>query len=313
MPPVPPNPPTRVIVGFRAEAPIETLKKYPKDSTALLQRATLEINEGDLGAATADLATLQGMKIFSAALTFQESRIFAARHETAREGDLLAEALHTDPHYLPARLSLAELLVAQGKARNALVILDQADTGQKKSVEYIYSRNMALLATRDWDEARKGVDEGLALRRLPGFYYQDAALRDHTGDLAGARKSIESGLELAPDDPFGWTLLGQTMARQKEYAKYLDRLREAAAKYPAAAPLQKLLGERLALAVDLNGAKGRLSEMTKAHDSAKVRLLLADIEMKKGSSDAAIQDYTAALKMEPSNGLVMNNLAGPAG
>ena len=175
VPPVPPNPPTRVIVGFRAEAPIETLKKYPKDSTALLQRATLEINEGDLGAATADLATLQGMKIFSAALTFQESRIFAARHETAREGDLLAEALHTDPHYLPARLSLAELLVAQGKARNALVILDQADTGQKKSVEYIYSRNMALLATRDWDEARKGVDEGLALRRLPGFYYQDAA------------------------------------------------------------------------------------------------------------------------------------------
>ncbi len=327
-----------------AEAVIaETLKKYPKDAVALLQRATLEIDKGAFAAAAADIKTLRYMKVGSAQLSFQESRIMAARGEKVREGDLLTETLQRSPRFLRARLALAQLLSNSGKGRNALVILDQADAAEKAMPEYIYSRNAALMSAGDWDEARKGVDVGLANgASLPGFHYQDAQLRSRNSDLAGARQSIEAGLWLAPSDSLGWTLLGETMQQQGQSALYLSKLKEAAAKNSSSAPLQKILGDQLIrtgdptaartaleasrtaggqMAADpeiallemrsgaLDAAKYRLLELVKTHDSAKSRLLLAEIEMRKGSTSGAIREYTRALALEPSNATVMNNLA----
>jgi Flp pilus assembly protein TadD len=55
-----------------------TLKDHPKDPAALLEQA-LEISTGSLDAATHDIKTLRCMKRVSAELSFQESRICAAR------------------------------------------------------------------------------------------------------------------------------------------------------------------------------------------------------------------------------------------
>jgi Tfp pilus assembly protein PilF len=50
-------------------------------------------------------------------------------------------------------------------------------------------------------------------------------------------------------------------------------------------------------------------ELVKTHDSAASRLVLGDIALRKGATDSAIQHYTQALKLEPANPAVMNNLA----
>ncbi len=322
----------------------QTLKKYPKVAGALLQKATLEIDRGDLDAAAADVETLRSMKVASAQFSFEQSRIMAARGEKVREGDLLTEALQRSPRFLRARVALAQLLCASGRGRSALAILDQADAAEKAMPVYIYTRNAALVSAGEWDEARKGVDTGLSKDALlPGFHYQDAALRSRHSDLAGARKSIEAGLSLAPADPLGWTLLGDTMQRQGESALFSNKLKDAAAKNPSSAPLQKMWAEQLLRAGDpsaaraaldassaaggraaadpeiailemrsgaLDTAKERLLELVKTHDSAKSRLLLAEIELRQGSTPGAIREYMKALAIEPSNPVVMNNLAG---
>jgi tetratricopeptide (TPR) repeat protein len=330
--------------GAEAESVVAaTLKKNPKDRTALLQRATLEIDKGDLDGAAGDVKTLQELKAFSPQLSYQESRIFGARGQTIKEGDLLAEALKANPRLLTARLELSRVLTAAGNPRVALETLEQANATEKRTAEFVFYHNTALMGAGDWTEARKGVDAALRVVRTPGFLYQDAVLRIREHDLAGARKSLEAGLQLAPNDSATLNLLGEIMKQQKQGPEYLAMVKEAAAKNPGSATLQDTLGAQLLIQGDKDGARAafgaaktagdpvnadieiaridiragaldqarqRLLDLVKKRDNTRARMMLAEIETKKGSpADVVIQDYLKALQFEPTNIVAMNNLA----
>ncbi len=329
--------------GQEADAVVaDTLKKYPADKAALLKRLDRALDRGDLQSAQRDVQALRDLKFNSALFRFQESRLAGARKLTFRQGDLLAEALRMEPGFLLARLRLAQILIESGRAKNALLLLDAATPADKATAVFLFHRNSALLADKQWEDARRGVDAGLSMERSPGLFYQDAAIRDHKGDLSGARKSIEAGLALVPLDPFGWSLLGDTMRSQGQSTAYLALLRQAVAREPRAVPLQKLLGSSLLVIGDLSGARAayeaaktvdgdpeaereianvefrsgdpeaagkRLAALVEKHDGVDARILMADIELAKGSRDGALADYKQALNLEPSNPTVMNKLA----
>jgi tetratricopeptide (TPR) repeat protein len=327
-----------------AEAVIAgTLVKNPKDRSALLQRATLEIDKGDLDAATKDVKTLQGMKASSPQLSYQQARIFGARGESVQQGDTLADLLKTNPRFLAARLDLARVMLASGKARNSVTLLEQASAPEKRTAEYVFYHNMALMAAGDWDEASKNVAAALAALRSPGFLYQDALVKTHNKDLPGARKSLEAAFQMEPGNALTLSLLGNIMRQQGEGPKFLAMVKEAAAKHPDSAILENVLGRQLAGRGDAAGAKAafeaakadgdaanaeielaaldiragaidkarqRLLDLTKTHDNARARMLLAEIETRKGASaDVVISHYLKALELEPANATAMNNLA----
>lgn len=320
-----------------------TLAKNAKDRSALLQRATLEIDRGDLDGAAKDIRTLQGMKAVSPQLMYEQSRIFGARGESVQQGDTLADLLKTTPRYLAARLDLARIMLASGKARNSLTLLEQASPTEKRTAEYVFYHNMALMSAGEWDEATKSVTAALAALRSPGFLYQDALIKTRNHDLAGARKSLEAGFQMDPGNSLTLTLLGDIMRQQGDGAKFLAMVKDAAAKHPDSAVLENALGRQLAGRGDAEGAKAafeaakaagdaanaeielalldmrsgamdkarqRLLDLTKTHDNARARIMLAEIETRKGASaDVVIQDYLKALELEPSNAAAMNNLA----
>jgi len=320
-----------------------TLAKTPKDLRALLMRASLLIDRGSIDAASKDVNTLLDLKAFSAGLSYQQSRIFAARNETIRQGDLLTEALKYDSRMLVARLELARLLVASGKAKNAIAILDAAPAPQKQSPQFLLDRNIALMADGDWDGARKSVDAALAKGQTSGLLYQDAVLRLRKNDIPGARKSLDTAFSLAPSDAATLNMLGNVMRRQGQYTAYIAMLKAAAGKDPKSAVLQHTLGVVLAregdnpsarvafeaakadgdivnpeieiAALDMrtghpDQARERLLNLVKDHDNARARLVLAEIEINRNSVDAALADYLQAIKLEPTNMIAMNNLAG---
>lgn len=320
-----------------------TLSKHPEDAAGLLQRTTFEIDKGNLDGASRDVKTLQELKAFSAGLSYQQSRIFGARGETIRQGDLLAEALRYNPRLWSARLELSRLLTASGKAKIALETLAQASAPEKRTLEYVYFRNMALMSTGDWNEVRKSVDAALALSRSPGFLFQDAVLRVRSHDLAGARKSLETAFQLAPTETATLNLLGDVMKQQGEGQKYIAMVKDAAAKNPGSASLQNILGGQLLSQGDWNDARAafeaakaagdvvnadaeialldlragaqdqarqRLLDLVRTHDNARARMMLAEIETRKGSSaDIVVGHYLKALELEPANMPAMNNLA----
>lgn len=59
----------------------------------------------------------------------------------------------------------------------------------------------------------------------------------------------------------------------------------------------------------MDGARERLTGLIKNHDNATARMLLADLEARKGSSDIAIRHYLKAIEMQPANYEAMTNLA----
>jgi Tfp pilus assembly protein PilF len=320
-----------------------TLEKHPSDVTALLLRTILEIDRGSLDAASRDIQKLRRLNVSAAQVSFQESRIFAARGETFREGDLLADALKSDPGMLVARLELARILSVSGKGRNAVAILDETPAPQKRTAEFILSRNMALLAAGEWKEARQSVDKALSVGRLPGFLYQDAVLRVQENDLSGAQRSLEEAFHRAPSNTPILRMLGDIMRRQGEFPKFIALVKDAVAQNAGSAPLQTVLGGLLEGEGDNAGARAafeaakaagakadpeieialldlragavdkaheRLLDLVRDHDSARARTVLAEIEMRSGSGDGPVRHYLKALQMEPGNAKVMNNLAG---
>jgi len=319
-----------------------TLAKNPKDILALLQRATLEIDARDTGKAAADIKTLLDMKALSAALSYQQSRLAAALGDTVKQGDLLADAVHRNPGLFSARLVLADLLASSGKGRNAVTILEGASAAEKNTADYIFHCNNALMSAGDWEKARKGVDTGLAMVRSPGFLYQDGMLRIKSHDLAGAQKSLAAAFQAEPTNPLISGLLAETMRKNGDSQKYLAMVRDAIRANPGSAVLQNALaiqlgamgdrsGERAAYeaaraagdvpaadvaiakidaqAGSLDAAEQRLTGLIKTRDNAPARILLAEVEMHKGSPANAVQNYLKAIEMQPANVEAMNNLA----
>ena len=275
--------------GRRTEAAAviaSTLSRLPKDKTALLQRASLAIDNGDLEAASRDIRTLMELKAFSAPLNYQQSRLFAAWGNVHRQGELLAEALKLDPRLFAARLDLAQLLLSLGNAKQALETLNQASPVEQGSVEYAYARNMALTEAGDFRAARKGIDAALAKARNAGFLYTDALLRSKTKDLPGARKSLEAAFALTPSHPAVLSLLGEVMSKLGELPRFQTMVREAAAKTPAAPELQTTLGRLLASQGSQAEARAAFTAAGNVPDAI---FGLARLDMDSGAFDAARQ------------------------
>ena len=339
---------SRLLMGAgrldQAEAIINgTLAKTPKDTLALLQRATLEIDARNTEKAAADIKTLLDLKALSAPLSYQQSRLAALLGDTVKQGDLLADAIHRNPRLFSARLALSDLLASSGKGQNAVSILEGANKAEKATADYIFQFNSALISAGDWEKARKGVDAGLAMVSSPGFLYQDGVLREKSHDLPGAQKSLMAAFQADPTSAPISSVLAEVMRRQGEAQKYLAMVRAAVAKNPHSAPLQNALGAELVAQGDRAGAKAafeaarhagdvpaadlaiaridaqsgaldaaeqRLNGVIKAHDNAQALILLAEVEMHKGAPAIAIQNYLKAIEMQPTNIEAMNNLAG---
>jgi tetratricopeptide (TPR) repeat protein len=326
----------------QAEAVIAaTLAKAPKDVASRLQRVKLEIDLRRSEDAAKDIKVLLDRNEGSAPLSYQQSRLAALNGDRVTEGTLLGDALRRNPRFLRARLDLSELLSDTGKGKEALSTLDGASEAEKKTIGYLYCRNQALIAAGFNEEARKGVDAGLARKRSPGFLHQDGLLRVVNGDLEGARQSLEASFHAQPSNQRNLALLASVMRKQGDSQKFAAMLREALGKNPQSGDLQKALAAELEQEGDLKGARAllegmraggeaeidvriakidmqtgalesarqRLTSLIAKHDSSAARMLLAEIELRKGSSNGAIAQYLKAIDLEPSNITAMNNLA----
>jgi tetratricopeptide (TPR) repeat protein len=319
-----------------------TLAKAPKDVASRLQRVKLEIDLRKADAAAKDIKVLLDMNEASAPLSYQQSRLAALNGDKVTQGTLLEDALRRNPRFLRARLNLSELLSDTGKGREALSTLDLASEAEKKTIGYLYCRNQALITAGFNEEARKGVDAGLALRRSPGFLHQDGMLRAALGDLPGARQSLKASFDAQPSNLRNLALLGGVMRKQGDAQTFVTMLQDALGKDPASGDLQNALATELEQQGDLTAArtalealraggevaeadvriaridmqtgaletaKQRLTSLVANHDNSAARMLLAEIEIRRGSSDGAIAHYLKAIGLEPSNVAAMNNLA----
>jgi tetratricopeptide (TPR) repeat protein len=343
---------TRLVKGYLAlnRAPealkilTVALKKNVKDTDALLERSKIYLASGKHSEAQADLNQVIRLRPDSAEAHYVLSSVYMATGEAANRKQELSACLTVNWRYLPARLELAQILIATKGARSALSILDEAPADQKETPALLIQRNWALAFLGDRTELRKGIDEILTKTRIPEVLIQDAVLKVDQKDLGGARASLEEALKANPEDVRALNLLVRSYAAQKQEAVGVQKAREYAARAPKSAPMQQFLGELLRangsptearkafeaaraanpgfVAADLSlaelemaegrvdVARNRLSGLLSANaKNVPARVLLADLEDTDGNRAAAIAHYRKVLEQDQSNFLALNNLA----
>ena len=329
----------------QAEAVLtEALKKNAKDVQALLQRGVIYSLAGKFVESEQDMQKVLQSDPQSAEARFHLARVYAGRGDVLRARQELSQAVQAKPDYLPARLALAHSLLQARDAKGTLETINAAPGAQKQDLRALALRNQANGVLGNFDEMRKGVDEGLKAARLPIFLVQDAGLKFQKNDVAGGRASLEEAIKAAPEDIQALNLLVMTYANKNDLGAGIQKLKGYAAARPGSAVLQLVLGEWLQRAgrrdearaafqaakaaapkapepelglarVDiqegkLDAARQRLTPMAAANPpSQDARLLLAGMEEQARNYPAAIEMYRKILAAAPDHVPSLNNLA----
>jgi tetratricopeptide (TPR) repeat protein len=320
------------------------LAKNPKDTDALLQKATMEVRTSRYTDAQKSLSEVLRYKPDSAAAHHLLAKVHEARGESRLQRQELTQAVQLRPDMLEARIDLARALIEGGTPQPALDLLNQASASQQQDMMLIILRNHALLVLGNEEECGRGVAAGLLRWRAPDLLVQDAELKLRRKDYSASRASVNEALKLSPEHIGALGILFRIVSAEKNVPSALTALKEYAAAHPSSARVQHYTGERLlangrsdearrafsaAKAADPNSldaeialaqldlrdknlaaARQRLSGVAaRAGDRPAVQILMAALEHAAGNQDAAIAHYRKVLELYPNQVLVLTNLA----
>ena len=335
------------LVGRTADATAvieKALRKNPNDIDALLRRAQLSVAGGKYNDAEKDLNQVLRLQPDSAPMHYFLAKLHQGRGQQLSARQELAKAVQLDPLLLNARLDLAQSLLAGKDSKGALDVLDAAPAPEQSLPEFIVQRNWVLWTMRDMVQMRKGIDTGLALQRSTDLLLQDGIWKLRSGNVSGARASLEEALKVNPSDLRALSALQQSYEMQKQTAQAVEKVKEYAARDPHSAPLQDFLGVLLLTRGDRAGARAafeaaktadphsldaelslvqadlmdgkledahrRLQAILSANGNNKtVHMWMANLESMRGDYRAAMEQFRIVIAADPDNSEALNNLA----
>jgi tetratricopeptide (TPR) repeat protein len=278
------------------------LKRNAKDTDALMQRAELRLRAGKLDLAENDLRQVLHFNPDSGRGHFMLGVTYKAKHLTSSERQELQQAIQFDPALLPARLALEVSYLASNQAKAALDVMDQAPAAQKTQFQWIVGHNWALLASGNLTEARAGIDLLLNAGRPAEAVFQFATLRFQERDYSGARTLVDELLKRDVSDVRVAQLMMDVYMAQKDVPKGIARLKDWVAAHPKSASLQNLLGQWDTRVGDLAGARAAFASALTADDHlTAASLALAEIDLREGKTEAALQRLNLVLAADPKN------------
>jgi tetratricopeptide (TPR) repeat protein len=278
------------------------LKRNPKNSDALLQRAAMRLRSGRPDEAERDVREVLHFNPDSAVAHSVLAEVDHAKGLQNSEQQELQQALRINSSLLRARLALGRKFLSGQQAKAALEVLDAAPDTQKMQLPWILGRNWTLLSLGNLAEARIGIEQALQAGRPLVAVYQNGVLQFMQKDYIGARAHLEEVLKSGVTEVQVVQLLMEVFAAQQQLAKGMDRLQQLAAEHPGSAPLQHLLGQWLNRVGNSAGARAAF-EKAKAADPkfAAADLSLAEMEISEGRNAAALERLAPVVAADPKN------------
>lgn len=288
----------------------EALKRNPKDSDALMQRGELHLVASRVDQAQADLTTVLRSNADSPVAHLLMARIHQARNDHPGQIHELTETLRLDPKLLIARVELAHAFTLSNSPKSAMEALAQVPPESQRNVAVIIEKNTALLALGDDAQARKGIDQGLAILRHPLLLLQDGLLKLKLKNYTAARASFEEALKQQPQEWRAVDGLARAYIAEKKTAEATAVVRQYASRAPSSAAGQQLLGSWLMSTGDSAGARAAF-QAAKSLDpnSTAADFGLAQIAITEGKLDTAHDVLTGILTKEPRNANALFYLA----
>jgi tetratricopeptide (TPR) repeat protein len=331
-----------------AEVNAQILKESPGDNDARGLAASLMLDKGDVAKALTELQSVVTRAPDNPVSRFNLGRAHLARGEWEQARQQLQKAIEIRPDYILARLALAQLQVTRSefdaamKSADGILAIDKGNTAAR------LIQSAALMGLKKFGESRALLDAMLKVNPgSPEVEFQlgvvnlaenkhkdaEAAFRRsyqlnpaNSRGLIGlvetfmaqnknddALKLLQTESDKAPNRLDLLLALGNTAVRAGRYdeaIKTFNRIQGQVEKGPGQGDIYLRIGETYRRKGDSNSAILALQKARETlPDNIIVLSTLALVLDAAGRRPEAKEVYEATLKLNPNNGVVLNNLA----
>jgi tetratricopeptide (TPR) repeat protein len=327
----------------------QILKADPNDNDAKGLAATFMLDKGDIARAITELQAVVTRSPDNPVARYNLGRAHAARGEYEQARQQFTKAIELRPDYIMARLALAQLQVMRGEYDAALKTAGQVLQIDRGSVNARLIESAALMGMRKFGDSRTLLDSMLKVNpNSPDVHFQMGLVDLAENKYKDAEDAFRRTYQLNPANPRGLMGLVETAMAQNKPDQALGMLHTEADKSPNNLDLRLAMGNIAVRAGKYDDAIGEFNGVLNALDkNSKQRgdlyLRLGETYRRKGDDAGAVnvlqkareilpdnimiistlaltldhagrwnearQMYEASLKLDPNNGIAMNNLA----
>jgi tetratricopeptide (TPR) repeat protein len=332
-----------------AELNAQILKDDPNDNDARGLAATFMLDRGDVTRALAELQAVVTRSPDNPVAQYNLGRAHAARGEWEQARQRFQKAIDLRPDYVLARLALAQLEVTRGDFDAAIKSSQQVLAIDRNNTNARLIASAALMGQKKFGDSRQLLDSMLkANPSSPDVLFQLGVVNLAENKFKEAEDAFRRSYELNPANSRGLMGMVETEMAQNHPDQAMQLLQTEAAKTPnrvdfflalgntavragrydvaisyfekVAAALQKgskaqgdiflRMGETYRRKGDLSGAIGALQKAREIlPDNGVVLMTLALVLDAAVRWSEAKQVYEVVVKLDPNNGVALNNLA----
>jgi len=298
-----------------AEINSQILKENKDDNDARGLAATFLLDKGDIAKALAELQAVVTSAPDNPVSRYNLARAHAARNEYEQARQQFQKAIELRPDYVLARLALAELQVRHGEFdaafKSAEAVLTTYDKGNF-SARLIESA--ALIGQKKFNESRVLLDAMLkANPGSPDVLFQLGVVNLAESRFKEAEDAFRRSYQLNPANARGLMGIVETEMAQNKTEEALKTLQAESDKAPGRVDLQVVLGDTAARAgkfdLALQTFNRALGQVGKGKGQGDIYLRIGEIYRRKGDLNASVQALRKALETLPDNIMVLSELA----
>lgn len=325
------------------------LKTNPNDNDAKGLAASFLLDKGDINRAIVELQAVVTAAPDNVVAHYNLGRAHAAQQQWEQARQMFQKAIELRADYLPARLALAELQVTRGEFDAALKSSSEILAMDRGSVNAMLIQTAALIGQKKYADSRGRLDAMTkAYPTNPDVYFQKGVLDLAESKFKDAEASFRKSYELNPANSRGLIGIVETDMAQNKTEDALTLLRTEADKAPNRLEFRLSLARTAVRVGKFDVGIGEYQRVLDAMDKnsrqrGDIYLEMGETYRRKGddiSSIAALQKarelmpedvmvlttlglafdhsghtqeakqiYETAIKLQPGNGVALNNLA----
>jgi len=291
------------------------LKEVPDDPDAKGLEATFLLDKGDVARALSELQAVVTSAPDNPVAHYNLGRAHAARGEWEQARQQFQKAIDLRADYLMARLALAQLEVTHGDWDAALKTAQQVLTIDRNSVNARLIESAALMGEKKYTDSRALLDAMLkASPSSPDVLFQLGVVDLAENKYKDAEETFRKAYELNPANPRGLMGIVETLLAQNKTAEAIQLLQTESAKAPTRMDLVLQLGNTCARAGQYDQAVAYFQKVLDSMDkNARGRgdlyLRIGETLRRKGDLQNSIVALQHARETMPDNVIVLSTLA----
>ena len=297
-----------------AELNAQILKESPNDNDARGLAATFLLDKGDIAQAMAELQSVVTRAPDNPVSRYNLGRAHAARGEYEQARQQFQKAIEIRPDYILARLALAQLQVSRGEFDAALKTAEAILAIDKGNVNARLIESAALMGQKKFGDSRVMLDAMLKVNPgSPDVLFQLGVVNLAENKFKDAEEAFRRAYQLNPANSRGLMGIVETNMAQNKTDEALKILQAESDKSPNRSDLLLAMGNTAVRAGKYDFAiqtfTRLLGQTEKGSRQGDIHLRIGETYRRKGDVNASIQELQKARETLPDNIVVLKTLA----